>query len=58
MRYVIARNHSKRPTLQHLVLNATRFTACGVPMTDWSRAYQNEPIPAILCLKCRRIGDA
>lgn len=54
--YVIARNAAGRPTLQHLLLEgAASITACGQTVTLWSRAYQIDPIPEVLCLKrgCR-----
>lgn len=48
--YVVARNRLGRPTLQHKLLPGTSsLTACGVDMTEWSRAFQREPIHAILC---------
>ena len=54
--YVIARNKHGRPTLQHKLLDGTAsITCCGQVMELWSRAYQTEPIPEILCKKamCR-----
>lgn len=47
--YVVARNASGRPTLQHLLLPGTNATACGWSVLEWSRAYQAKPIEAILC---------
>lgn len=48
--YVVARNRLGRPTLQHrLVTGTSSLTACGIDMSEWSRAFQNEPIYAILC---------
>lgn len=48
--YVIARNASGRPTLQHkLMPGAASLTACGTPIESWSRAYQSEPIHEVLC---------
>jgi len=48
--YVIARNKSGRPTLQHRLLDGTAsITSCGRVMELWSRAYQLKPIPEVLC---------
>lgn len=55
-RYVVARGASKRPTLQHVVGSNYSWTLCGLQMVNWSRAYQVEPIGAILCIKCRRLN--
>lgn len=53
MLYVIARNASDRPTLQHRLLDGSASqTLCGVKMTDWSRSYQTEPIKSVLCRRC------
>lgn len=54
--YVLARTPSRRPTLQHVVsVNEDgERTACGLDITQWSRAYQPAPIAAILCLKCAK----
>jgi hypothetical protein len=54
--YVVARNMHGRPTLQHrLFPGTTDETACGADIRSWSRAYQNQPIEAILCRRnaCR-----
>jgi hypothetical protein len=54
--YVIARNARGRPTLQHLLLpGVASITACGQQVELWSRAYQSDPIPEVLCKKgpCR-----
>jgi len=56
--FVLARTPSRRPTLQHVfVLNedGREASACGLDLTQWSRAYQPAPIRAILCMKCARI---
>lgn len=48
--YVIARNGKGRPTLQHkLPEGVSSQTACGYNIEEWSRAYQVEPIPEVLC---------
>lgn len=53
MLYTIARTAAKRPTLQHAVpFNGDR-TACGLDIRPWSRSYQSQPIPQIICLKCK-----
>lgn len=54
--YVIARNSSGRPTLQHLLIDGQgSVTACGCDTSAWSRAYQPKAIEAILCRRsaCR-----
>lgn len=56
--FVIARTASRRPTLQHGVLLGLYRTWCGLDVWPWSRAYQREPIPQILCTNCKRIGEA
>lgn len=49
-RYVIARNFTGRPTLQHRLANDSfDETACGLPITSWSRAFQDYPIHEVLC---------
>lgn len=51
--YVIARNRGGRPTLQHKLLSGTSIlTACGADMSEWSRAFQTDPIHALLCRRC------
>lgn len=48
--YVIARNAHGRPTLQHrLIGGSAGHTGCNRDTSAWSRAYQREPIEAILC---------
>ena len=54
--YVVARNNTGRPTLQHRLLDhQTIHTACGLDMASWSRSYMDTAIEAILCKKdaCR-----
>lgn len=54
--YVIARTNSGRPSLQHLLPPGVgSVTACGVDVSNWSRAYTHQPIPQVLCLRgaCR-----
>lgn len=51
--YVIARSASGRATLQHRLLDRqTRFTRCGVDTQPWSRAFQQDPLGPLLCLRC------
>ena len=57
--YVIARTARQRPTLMHRVNDrglpaSLNTTACGVRIDGWSRAYFTEPIPQVLCLRCKR----
>lgn len=53
--YVIARTRKGRPTLQHRVSDTDRVrTLCGLFIEGWSRAYQKDPIPQILCTNCGR----
>ena len=55
--YVLARTASKRPTLQHRLVSGedgSQLTACGLDVTQWSRAYQNKSIPQILCIRCTK----
>lgn len=48
--YVVARNGSDRPTLQHKLVDGTATrTLCGRDISSWSRAYQASPIDVILC---------
>lgn len=55
--YVIARTARQRPTLMHALSalhgNQPGVTKCGVNTTGWSRAYFNQPIPQVMCLKCK-----
>ena len=63
IRYVIARGANKRPTLQHLLRMegsngiASFMTACGREIAGWSRAYQEEAIPEVLCLYCKKLEE-
>ena len=55
-RFVIARTARHRPTLQHRVSdNDTGHTACGLDIRPWSRAYQELPIPQVICMKCEKV---
>lgn len=57
--FVIARAASRRPTLQHLMSTLSPIhTACGLLMDGWSRAYQVDAIPEILCVRCDRKMDS
>lgn len=54
--YVIARTGAGRPSLQHLLPPGVgSVTACGINVSQWSRAYTHQPIPQVLCLRgaCR-----
>ena len=54
--FVIARNASGRPCLQHkLVDGQTERTACGRDLSNWSRELIRQRLDAILCLSkaCR-----
>ncbi len=54
--YVIARNNSGRPTLQHALSGGTASqTLCGTDVTHWSRGFQSRPIPEVLCLRCSAV---
>lgn len=56
MKYVIARSQAKRPTLQHGVSSyRSEVTLCGYEITGWSRSFSDAPIPAVLCMKCKKI---
>lgn len=55
-RYVIARTARQRPTLQH-VLAGWHSTLCGLDIRGWSRAYQDNEIPQVICKKCLRIKE-
>lgn len=59
--FVVARSANRRPTLQHAVfphdevnLGTFSYTACGVDIRSWSRAYTENPLHQILCVKCER----
>lgn len=54
MTYVIARTGRGRPTLQHRLIVDSDQTACGLDVTQWSRAYSAYPIAQVLCKKCER----
>jgi hypothetical protein len=53
--YVIARNEHGRPTLQHKLSPGTSsLLSCSTQdISQWSRAYQAEPIPEVLCRKSK-----
>jgi hypothetical protein len=51
--YVVARNASGRPTLQHKLLDGgTALTLCGRNVSAWSCAYMHKKIDAIICRRC------
>jgi len=48
--YVIARNASGRPTVQHRLNDRDNTrTGCGYDMSPWSRAYMNVKYKAVFC---------
>lgn len=54
--YVVARNSSGRPVLQHKLIDGqATHTSCGQDVTPWSRQYTHIRLEAILCLRgaCR-----
>lgn len=54
--YVIARNRSDRPTVQHeLDDGVAGLTLCGVFMDGWSRAFMKDRIDVLFCRRCARI---
>jgi hypothetical protein len=53
--YVLARNGSGRPTLQHKTSLLYPTTSCGIDISGWSRSYSKKPIPEILCRKCGKL---
>ncbi len=57
MSFVVARTRRGRPTLMHeLVQGSATFTLCGLSVIEWSRAYFDNTIPQIQCIRCRRAG--
>lgn len=53
--FTIARTAAGRPSLQHLMEEGSwDRTACGLPVSGWSRAWQTEPIKEVLCKKCEK----
>ena len=55
--FIIARGANGRPTLMHRLGIIQAFTACGVSIMGWSRAYSTEPIPQLLCKRCAKGGE-
>jgi hypothetical protein len=53
--YVVARTGKGRPTLMHIMRGGAPVALCGVFMQGWSRAYFDQPIPQILCIRCNKI---
>lgn len=51
--FTIARTANGRPSLMHLVAE-NNWTACGIDINGWSRAYIKSAIPQILCKKCAK----
>lgn len=59
--YVVARSaRTSRPTCQHIVAGtgSTLTALCGYDLYGSSRDYLPEAIPAILCLRCKKIEEA
>lgn len=58
MIYAVARSvNTNRPGCQHVVTarNGIIIASCGYDMTGSSLSYLDEPIPAILCMRCAKI---
>lgn len=56
--YIIARTRSNRPSLMHrLNVVDTSWTACGISLFGWSRAYFKVAVPEVLCKKCGRVTE-
>lgn len=51
--YVLARNASGRPMLQHITA-ADGYTRCGYSLQGWSREYTSIKLPILLCKKCAK----
>lgn len=52
VKYVVARSHTGRATLQHKVSTQDiNWTSCGYDISPWSRHYMSERIEVILCKK-------
>jgi len=54
--YVLARSGGGRPTLQHKMIDGqTEYTACGLLVEAWSRAFMPKAIEQVLCRRgaCR-----
>ena len=53
--FIIARTAKGRPTLMHRLADwSWAYTACGLNIQLWSRAYTTDPISQILCKKCAK----
>ena len=61
MIYAVARSAStNRPVCQHLltiVKDGQRVAACGYNLSGASVTYLEQPLEAILCMRCRHIRD-
>jgi hypothetical protein len=56
MKYVIARNASGRPTLQHAVRD-TETTMCGYYIGEWTRFWSNQRMTQMFCKRCKGLGQ-
>lgn len=61
--YVVARSaNTNRPVCQHMVTkfseNGQTVAACGYDLTGTSATYLDDPLDAILCMRCRFIRDS
>lgn len=57
MLFAVARSvATNRPGCQHIVSarQGTIIAVCGYDLTGSSMSYQDEPISAILCLRCAK----
>lgn len=58
MIFAVARSAAtNRPGCQHIVTvrNGVIIASCGYDLTGSSMSYLDEPIPAILCMRCAKI---
>ena len=56
--FIMARTATKRPTLQHILHDDSfTLTLCGISALSWSRVYQDEEIPILICRRCRKINQ-
>lgn len=54
--FVIARNASGRPTLQHWMM-PSGMTACGLDTRRWPRrAYPRNNIAELYCMRCAAVS--
>lgn len=53
MLWIISRAANRRPTLMHAIGIDSRVTVCGVSIVGWSVSWHDEPIDAVVCLRCK-----